>query len=66
MYAQEPCKGVDPANEHLVMGGGGEQWGETVDTSDIQQVELPAAAHTHYRPHTFPHVLPARGAPRLA
>ena len=25
----EPCKGVDPANEHLVMGGGGEQWGET-------------------------------------
>ena len=26
MYMQEPCKGVAAENEHLVMGGGGEQW----------------------------------------
>eukprot|EP01043_Picozoa_sp_COSAG02_P059722 COSAG02_NODE_7663_length_2907_cov_2.648860_2_plen_110_part_00 len=38
---QEPCKGVAAENEHLVMGGGGEQWGETVDTSDIQQTIWP-------------------------
>jgi hexosaminidase len=41
MYVQEPCKGVAAENEHLVMGGGGEQWGETVDTSDIQQTIWP-------------------------
>ena len=41
MYTQEPCTGVAAENEHLVMGGGGEQWGETVDTSDIQQTIWP-------------------------
>ena len=41
MYVQEPAKGVAMENEHLIMGGGGEQWGETVDTSDIQQTIWP-------------------------
>ena len=45
MYKQEPCAGVTPANcEKYVLGGGGEMWGETVDTSDIEQTIWPRLA----------------------
>jgi hexosaminidase len=45
MYAQEPCTGIDDATcEKLVLGGGGAMWGETVDTSDIQQTVWPRLA----------------------
>jgi hypothetical protein len=42
MYQQEPCTGIpDSACAKLMMGGGGEQWGETVDTSDLEQTIWP-------------------------
>ena len=42
MYEQEPCKLLnDNACSSLMMGGGGEQWGETVDTSDLEQTIWP-------------------------
>ena len=42
MYSQEPCTGIpDHLCDTLVLGGGGEMWGETVDTSDIQQTIWP-------------------------
>ena len=42
MYEQEPCKLLsDEACSTLMMGGGGEQWGETVDTSDLEQTIWP-------------------------
>ena len=44
MYNTDPTKGVAAANEHLVLGGEGCMWGETVDTSDIMQTIWPRAA----------------------
>ncbi|KAJ9454645.1 Beta-hexosaminidase 1 [Diplonema papillatum] len=45
MYAQEPCTGIDDnLCDTLVLGGGGEMWGETVDTSDIEQTIWPRLA----------------------
>jgi len=42
MYSQEPCTGIpDDLCEKYVLGGGGEMWGETVDTSDLQQTVWP-------------------------
>lgn len=42
MYQQEPCAGIsDQLCNSLMMGGGGEQWGETVDTSDLEQTIWP-------------------------
>eukprot|EP00055_Hartaetosiga_balthica_P011792 m.55030 g.55030 ORF g.55030 m.55030 type:complete len:635 (+) comp7735_c0_seq5:74-1978(+) len=42
MYAQEPCTGIADKNcGTLLLGGGGCMWGETVDTSDIQQTIWP-------------------------
>jgi hexosaminidase len=36
MYEQEPCTGIDDKLcEQYVLGGGGEMWGETVDTGDV-------------------------------
>lgn len=40
MYAAEPCTGIPESEEHLVLGGEGCMWGETVDTSDIEVSEL--------------------------
>jgi len=45
MYVQEPCDGIaDDKCAKLVLGGGGEMWGETVDTSDIQNTIWPRLA----------------------
>eukprot|EP01047_Picozoa_sp_COSAG01_P107214 COSAG01_NODE_36250_length_520_cov_0.912114_1_plen_121_part_10 len=44
MYMREPCEGLSEAQCRLVLGGGVEQWGETVDTSDLQQTLWPRAA----------------------
>ena len=45
MYAQEPCTGIDPdVCAKLVLGGGGEMWGETVDASDLMNTVWPRAA----------------------
>eukprot|EP00911_Craspedida_sp_UC1_P000889 UC1_evm1s677 len=42
MYEAEPCEGIpDDLCASKVRGGGGEQWGETVDTSDIEQTVWP-------------------------
>ena len=41
LYNGEPCKGLTDAECELVIGGGGEMWGETVDTSDIQNTIWP-------------------------
>lgn len=42
MYSQEPCTGIpDHLCNTLMLGGGGAMWGETVDTSDIQQTIWP-------------------------
>ena len=42
MYKQEPCAEItEEACNTLMMGGGGEQWGETVDTSDLEQTIWP-------------------------
>eukprot|EP00727_Mastigamoeba_balamuthi_P006293 m51a1_g2284 putative beta-hexosaminidase 3-like (916) ;mRNA; f:394744-398356 len=45
MYSAEPCEGIP--DEHcaaLVLGGGGEMWGETVDASDIMSTVFPRLA----------------------
>ena len=44
MYVNDPTKGVLPNVTHLVLGGQGEMWGETVDTSDIEQTVWPRMA----------------------
>ena len=41
VYLNEPCNGVPDDLCHLVLGGHGEMWGETVDASDIQQTVWP-------------------------
>ena len=44
VYSNEPCNGVP---DHLcprILGGHGEMWGETVDTSDIGQTVWPRLA----------------------
>eukprot|EP01047_Picozoa_sp_COSAG01_P067661 COSAG01_NODE_9601_length_2394_cov_1.899346_3_plen_123_part_00 len=41
---QDPLQGVDPSRSSLVLGGQGEMWGETVDTSDIEQTVWPRMA----------------------
>ena len=42
MYTNDPMQGVDgPAAQALVLGGQGEMWGETVDTSDIESTVWP-------------------------
>jgi len=44
-YIQEPCTGIDDdVCAKLVLGGGGEMWGETVDTSDLQNTVWPRLA----------------------
>jgi len=41
MYTAEPCEGIPDNETYLVLGGEGCMWGETVDTSDIQQTIWP-------------------------
>lgn len=41
VYSQEPCHGVPDNLCHLILGGHGEMWGETVDPSDIEQTVWP-------------------------
>lgn len=45
VYTAEPLEGIyDPSNQELVLGGEVCMWGETADTSDIQQTIWPRAA----------------------
>lgn len=44
VYQNEPCAGVPDNLCPLVLGGHGEMWGETVDSSDIQQTVWPRLA----------------------
>ncbi|EDQ89857.1 uncharacterized protein MONBRDRAFT_18960 [Monosiga brevicollis MX1] len=44
MYEQEPCTGMTDDQCALVLGGGGEMWGETVDFSDWHQTVWPRMA----------------------
>ena len=44
MYIREPCEGLSHRQCSLVLGGGVEQWGETVDTSNLEQTLWPRAA----------------------
>ena len=45
MYEQDPCAGIDDTTcKSLLLGGGGEQWGETADTSDVLQTIWPRMA----------------------
>lgn len=57
MYVQEPCTGIPDDNcNTLMLGGGGEMWGETVDTSDIQQTIWPrlgAIAERLWSPRSY-------------
>ena len=41
VYSNEPCQGVPDDLCHMVIGGHGEMWGETVDASDIEQTVWP-------------------------
>jgi len=41
VYKQEPCEGVPDSLCPLILGGHGEQWGETVDMSDLEQTVWP-------------------------
>mmetsp|Transcript_14822 Transcript_14822/g.42037 ORF Transcript_14822/g.42037 Transcript_14822/m.42037 type:complete len:681 (-) Transcript_14822:178-2220(-) len=41
VYRAEPCKGLTDDQCSLILGGGGEMWGETVDTSDVLQTVWP-------------------------
>lgn len=44
VYQNEPCYGVPDNLCPLILGGHGEMWGETVDTSDIAQTVWPRLA----------------------
>ena len=44
VYANEPCDSIPDPLCHKVLGGHGEMWGETVDTSDLQQTVWPRLA----------------------
>eukprot|EP00056_Hartaetosiga_gracilis_P011549 m.175691 g.175691 ORF g.175691 m.175691 type:complete len:608 (+) comp13519_c1_seq3:29-1852(+) len=45
MYNTDPCKNLtDAVCKSNIIGGGGEMWGETVDTSDLQQTIWPRLA----------------------
>ena len=44
MYTNDPCEGVALSAAHLVLGGQGEMWGETVDSSDMEQTVWPRLA----------------------
>ena len=45
VYGNEPCADISDASEcKLVLGGQGEMWGETVDSSDIEQTVWPRLA----------------------
>lgn len=45
LYRSEPLEGIDDAaQQELVIGGEVCMWGETADTSDIQQTIWPRAA----------------------
>ena len=44
VYLNEPCTGVPDNLCPMVLGGHGEMWGETVDTSDIEQTVWPRLA----------------------
>ena len=44
VYANEPCHDVPDALCPKILGGHGEMWGETVDTSDIEQTIWPKLA----------------------
>ena len=44
MYEAEPTDGIAEEDQHLVLGGEGCMWGETVDTSDILQTIWPRGA----------------------
>ena len=44
MYAREPCSNLNDEQCKLVLGGGGELWGEKVDPSDIEQTLWPRLA----------------------
>jgi len=56
MYTTEPCEGISDKQCELVIGGGGEMWGESVDGSDIQQTVWPrlgAIAERLWSPRTL-------------
>jgi hexosaminidase len=44
MYTAEPCEGIPDDETSLVLGGEGCMWGETADTSDVQQTKWPRMA----------------------
>jgi hexosaminidase len=44
VYLNEPCCGVPDHLCPMILGGHGEQWGETVDASDLQQTVWPRLA----------------------
>merc|ERR1712203_77547 len=41
VYSNEPCAGVPDDLCHMIIGGHGEMWGETVDASDLEQTVWP-------------------------
>jgi len=66
-YAEEPATGVAEEDEHLVLGGGGQMWGETADPSDVLPTIWPgmaAIAERLWSPRDVTDTVEA--APRLA